>query len=382
MATVVRRRADTKLKKARRRSTLSQKTSAALKHLTAAELLSVSAPTSHAYAAAYTAMEEWARAREMSIGSAAQLDGAATMYLDHLFKCGESSAKAKYAVFGTIFCRGLGRGPQSLPRARGALRGFTRDDPPSSRDPMPLEVTASLAMWLSARNDLESKASAVAMVVSFDLFTRPSETLAIKAEDIIAPGVGRFAETSVVIAPSRPGGLDPVPGHHLRPAKNRQFDDTVVVGVSDFPAGFVGKLLRVLKARTLPTEAILAGLCLPAYEKAMAAGVRALGLSALKLTPHSARHGGASSARYLGALDMREIQRRGRWAAASSVRRYDKIGRLTRQVSLTPAAVMTGGDSLLAGSPSRLETALREAADALAPLKAHRQSSARRSVSP
>lgn len=204
-ATGARRRANLKLSKARRRTAMMQAAPLALSRLTAAELQSVSAPTRLAYAGAYSAMEEWSRTRRMPLDKAAQVDSAVTMFLDHLFKCGESSAKANYAVFGTIFCRGLGRGPQSLPRARGALRGFTRDDPPCSRDPMPLEVMSALAFWMSQRNELESKAAAMALVTSFDLFTRPSETLAIKAEDIVAPGIGRYAETSVIVAPILPG---------------------------------------------------------------------------------------------------------------------------------------------------------------------------------
>lgn len=136
-----------------------------------------------------------------------------------------------------------------------------------------------------------------------------------------------------------------------------------------FGTHFVGRLLRVLKARTPPTAPIFSVLNLPAYEKAVAAAVVAPRLSPLKLTPHSARHGGASTARYLAALDMREIQRRGRWAAAGSVWRYDKIGRLTRQVSLTPAAVVIDGADLLKGSPSRLERALSEVVGTLAPAR-------------
>ena len=63
----------------------------------------------------------------------------------------------------------------------------------------------------------------------------------------------------------------------------------------------------------------------------MAKAVSALNLTALKITPHCMRHGGASVDALCGKL-LPEIQRRGRWAAASSVKRYEKTGRLLKQL--------------------------------------------------
>lgn len=310
-------------------------------------------------------MKEWAEWRRLPLASPAQLDAATTMYVDYLFRCGEGSAKAKYAIFGTIFCRALGRGAQSLPRARSALRGFARDDPPNSRDPMPLEVMAAIAFWLARRNELEARSAALALVLSFDLFTRPSETLDIKGGDVVIPGVGHDADTSVIVAPSRHADGSRADDRPPRPSKNRQFDDTVLAGVKGFRTLFVRTLLRKMKQRVGPADRIFQALTLPAYKKQLHRATLALRLAPLKLTPHSARHGGASTARYLGELDLREIQRRGQWTAASSVRRYDKAGRLTRQVSLAPADVVNDGDDVLRGSPSALETTLLEALDAV-----------------
>ena len=66
-------------------------------------------------------------------------------------------------------------------------------------------------------------------------------------------------------------------------------------------------------------------------------------LRLLRFTPHCARHGAASSDFALGLRSLEEMQRKGRWLASASVRRYEKAGRLNRQVCL-----MTGAQLALA----------------------------------
>ena len=57
-----------------------------------------------------------------------------------------------------------------------------------------------------------------------------------------------------------------------------------------------------------------------------------LGAKALHVTPHCFRHGGATHDQATGARSLAEIQARGFWRAASSVRRYSKHGRLALQL--------------------------------------------------
>ena len=60
--------------------------------------------------------------------------------------------------------------------------------------------------------------------------------------------------------------------------------------------------------------------------------VQRTGLGRLRLTPHCARHGAASTDYALGHRTLGEIQRKCRWLVATSVRRYEKAGRLNKQV--------------------------------------------------
>ena len=80
------------------------------------------------------------------------------------------------------------------------------------------------------------------------------------------------------------------------------------------------------------------GLTLPEYERRCKAAFQQCGLGLLRLTPHTARHGGPSTDAALGLRSEDQIQSRGRWKARKSVLRYMKQGRLMRQIGkLTPA---------------------------------------------
>ena len=67
---------------------------------------------------------------------------------------------------------------------------------------------------------------------------------------------------------------------------------------------------------------------------------RELGLSKTAECVYQLRHGGASRDRLRMLRSMAEIQRRGRWQVARSMRVYDKPGRLQQQLNATSANVM------------------------------------------
>ncbi len=233
-----------------------------------------------------------------------------------------------------------------LPRCRRALAGFLKDDPPKSEDPCPLEAAAVIGEWLLTRKMLLPKLAGLAFLSSYDLFTRPSEILNAKADDVVVPAVGRYKDTSLVVAPSTAtrGSEEP-----RRPAKSGEFDDTVIAGLKGLRLEFVAEILKHLKKQTHGQDNLFWPLELGAYERLMQKAVTALDLGALHITPHSARHCGASSASLLKLLKIKEIQRRGRWLAPKSVRRYEKAGKLTRQVSLMAKQLVCRGERLLLG---------------------------------
>ena len=80
----------------------------------------------------------------------------------------------------------------------------------------------------------------------------------------------------------------------------------------------------------------------------------------VKITPHCLRHGGASRDALEKLEDLRGIQRRGRWKARESVRRYEKAGTLLRVRSKFAPAFLSRGLRLGPTLPAKLRAALKK----------------------
>ena len=122
--------------------------------------------------------------------------------------------------------------------------------------------------------------------------------------------------------------------------KTGQQDDTLLLGTKNPTRRWLAALLAALLKRVAGREdsARLFTLDLAAFEKLTREAVKALGLAALRLSPHSWRHGGPSHDAYHGLRTLAEIQQRGRWRSQASVLRYEKHGRLLRQLRLMSAS--------------------------------------------
>ena len=71
-------------------------------------------------------------------------------------------------------------------------------------------------------------------------------------------------------------------------------------------------------------------------EKSFKQASIAVGVTALRITPHTMRHGGPSTELVEGTTSKLEAQSRGRWACLQSLNRYEKRGRLVRQLAKMP----------------------------------------------
>ena len=73
---------------------------------------------------------------------------------------------------------------------------------------------------------------------------------------------------------------------------------------------------------------LLFGLSYGQLAGAFLLAVRDLGLGRLRISPHSARHGGASEDFYRSVRSLAEIKKRGQWESLASVSQYEKSGKL------------------------------------------------------
>jgi len=120
------------------------------------------------------------------------------------------------------------------------------------------------------------------------------------------------------------------------PTKPGAFDDTIVLANADV---LLDDALRRLR-RGKKEESPLFGVTLEEARDAFAQAAEMMGLGNLGLCLYQARHGGASRDALLRRRDLEGIKRRGRWSTTSSVRRYEKHGRMQLALSRTPNDVM------------------------------------------
>ena len=186
--------------------------------------------------------------------------------------------------------------------------------------------------------------SACILVVQFDGYFRPSEVLPLVPNDV--PGGARSHSSVPVIIRSSPddpeGSKADLTSAKLlrpqsRPSKTGEYDGTVLVADTVSKKAervWVGKVLNALVRRSLKRDqsgtSPLVALTLADYSRVLRAAVIKADLHKLRVTPHTARHGGASADAFLHARSYDQIKQRGQWKSESSVARYRKIGMYAR----------------------------------------------------
>lgn len=91
------------------------------------------------------------------------------------------------------------------------------------------------------------------------------------------------------------------------------FDAMVYVGTVAAERAFWTGVVRALHTCAAPSARLLHPLTLPQNEARVREASRALGMAALKLSPHGARHGGPSHNVFMQLLTLDEVACRGRW---------------------------------------------------------------------
>ena len=98
----------------------------------------------------------------------------------------------------------------------------------------------------------------------------------------------------------------------------------------------------------------MSSITLMEYEAALRYATVKAGLDTLGLTPHTARHGGASQDSRDQLRSFADIQARGQWQSLKSVARYKKTGVYERQLAKMTDAQVLSAVSLAKTLPSRL----------------------------
>ena len=180
----------------------------------------------------------------------------------------------------------------------------------------------------------------------FSTYMRPSALLLVACLDLLD-------------APAAVSGMAPYPALLVAPeergesTKTGTFDQTVLL--DDSRDSMLGPdLLRHRDARraaagisaegddgSLPLFGLRPGRFLEEWRSA----VSFLTCDSLAHTPYQNRHGGPSRDIQLRRRSLLEVQRRGHWQSATSLRNYEKAARLHRLINQVPQWVQDLGDS-------------------------------------
>lgn len=270
----------------------------------------------------------WAAQSKRSLSTSDKVDAAMSIYFHELFEADSSFNLASYTLFGWIALKMVPRQAERLllPLARAALASWKSEKPGETRVGVPPQVVLAFACYCVKHGCFQS---AVAALIQYDLYARPSEILSIVGSDIVAPVRGMSSAWGVVFGNSERAIL----------TKAKQHDDVVLANSVHRP--WCGKLIQHVAKHLIHEPKPVFDLTLAQYEELFRSFSKDMGLPVSTFTPHTLRHSGPSFDILHHHRTLKEIQERGRWESINSVRRYKKPGRLLLNASRLPLCLQT-----------------------------------------
>ena len=295
--------------------------------LTRLQSASVAGTTQRGYVKLNADVHAWRVRNGMLEEGERAVDRMLSEYFDELYMDGEAADLGEKTLAAFVYHNqhyGKGLGCQ-LVGARQALRGWRRLRPASSRLPLPVEVVSMLSNQLQLMGHWEA---ALVTLLSCHCYFRPSEPFRLRVQDAVAPvaGSARYSTWCLTLHASELGVS----------SKTHEYDESVIVDTLRLP--HLGHGLERLKRGKTPDQ-LLFTLTQDQMAKQFRAAVDQLNLRAYlgEIHVYQLRHSGASSDFLEKIHTLAEVQRRGRWRTAKSVRRYEKGGRVAQQFQKLPA---------------------------------------------
>ncbi|CAE8582583.1 unnamed protein product [Polarella glacialis] len=231
-------------------------------------------------------------------------------------------------------------GDLKLPRFRRTLKGWRKKAPSQTRLPAPEALVFALSGWMCQQGHVEE---ALYNAATHSCYLRPSEGHGLMTCDIVKPvRIGGMNQHVLVLAPFERG----------ESTKTGQYDQTVELDDVRLPT--LGGLLceqaerrRALKGiseKQDTGDVCLWSFAAGGYLKVWREGVRVLGLGHVLQSPYQNRHGGPSRDRLLKLRSLADVQRRGRWMTTSSLRIYEKPGRVQQVLNQVSADLISFGE--------------------------------------
>ena len=220
-------------------------------------------------------------------------------------------------------------GSFSLARAERALRGWGRHSVSRTRAPLPRPILSAIIGFMLHQSWTWT---AVALALGFVTYLRPGELFGLQKRHLIPP---------------MPEAGLPHWAVHFRltedetPTKTGTFDESIVIDGEW--STWLNTVLQFLYSNLDDYDSLWIKLSHEDMYNMLKMASMRLGLQVLDLEWYCVRHGGASHDAVMGHRPLDSIQKRLRHLSITTVRRYEKSGRLGAELRKAPKEVLRFG---------------------------------------
>ncbi|CAK0906248.1 unnamed protein product, partial [Prorocentrum cordatum] len=313
------------------------------------EKRSVGARSLETYRECALAFCAWAGFLLTAMPASAVLDVKLVEYMNKLFLEGVKSWRGEKRIAAMMFFHpDYGKsGGLYMPRALRTLKGWKRLSPSRSRKPLVFAIWAGIAVELAR---LGAPLAGVMVLIVVECYLRPGEMLGLTSNSFLPP-CSHAVDNWVLL-------LFPESG--TARSKTGSSDDSIPIDSGRM--AWMHHIYRALRDRG--SSQPLLGLTYPQFLALFRRAAHNIGVDAV---PYQGRHSGASLDRASNRRTQEEVQKRGRWATLTSVKRYEKAGRLNESweglseltKSFCVAALRVMEDVILLGTPSGVPSFFR-----------------------
>ena len=298
------------------------------------------------YFALASAFMRYCQILQLNWSDALTFDQVLVEYLNYMHLEGESAEQGTKAVSALqhYLPQTAKGGEWKIPRAIRCLKGWRKLMPAVMRLPLPRAAAFAIAGVMMSRG---KNRMAGWVILAFICYLRPHECMALLAGHLVPPVAAAgtaYCSWGLLLHDADLG----------RAGKTGLLDDSVLVDVDLFVHALMTWLRAGLQSHESLWNFTMAELCATFTEIALL-----LGLRCLNTTLYGLRHGGVSHDLLHHRRTVEVAQRRGRWKAASSMRRYAKETRLLKEMGKVPRQVFEFGNDVENKLPELLKHGLQ-----------------------
>jgi integrase len=296
------------------------------------ECRTVTLPRWMSYKRAWDEFLDWGTHKGLPVQTLSELDIALTNKLNEMFFLGYTVADAATLQAAVKFFRDDVVKTSALPRSVDAMKGYRKLEPAQGRVPMPWPLVCVVVqtLWDTFRD------AALWMLTIWGTCCRPGEALKLKKKHLVAPS--RLSKFWIVIlnaGQDQPGvkrkanQLEEV--EQIVPSKVGELDEAILLD-QPYLQGLGPVLCEHVKGKRANNKMfdVDPSRVVTAFNEIITAeGYDNVGVNCM----YQLRHGSASTDVLDGLRTLTEVQKRGRWQAQKSVRRYSNGGRVSQVFS-------------------------------------------------